>query len=429
MWVGAGLFACGVAALIASASTTGALKGAGDRVDLAMAGVDPTASPWATAHQDFAYAQSPLQAALELEALLGPTSAPPVLAFADDLSRHMGLWLLRHTGASSIEDAETALWAAGPPDAFVVELARQLRDRQVYLRRNKRLGADGVATPPIYMHPDEVVWVAAHVAWRLDLNMVLVHSPAHQFLRWDEPGGTGSRTVEITCFRRVDGTGKGVPSEEFSVGRRLTGPADHYPSGAGGIHASLGNDYHDIGPASLVPELIGRMLLWRDHTSAATASELLGSRPEEEVAALWFSIHIHEGLAALADGDRRGLKQAAEQALRLRAEWPAALPTAPDEQVLAVAANLQGASLRGVFDAYEPNGPVERPVNAAHTAAMWLDLQSGRPALEAFNARVVPLMNVTSDPAKVSQLCTYGRQALQDAKQSVEELLPPCATP
>jgi hypothetical protein len=211
-----------------------------DAADLAAAGVDPTASWSADERSDQPYAHSPLQLMLAMQAAwLEPSAAHDpagALAFADELAEAVGRWLLVTTGTSSVQEAERALWEAGRADELAVFFATTLRERQVHARRSRRLSEAGfVEGQPVYVHPDELAWLFAHVAWRLDLRTELVQSPVHHYVVWREPEGERSRAVEATCFRRVDALGKVVPHEQPSVGRRLVLPEHHYPEGTGGI--------------------------------------------------------------------------------------------------------------------------------------------------------------------------------------------------
>ncbi len=236
-------------------------------LDRVVAGVDPRAPSFAASPVGV-YPESPLALALRLEGALGPSAVDEGVAWADGVADEMGQWLMLRTGRADRHEAEAALWAAGDVDAFAVELARLLRERDVYLRKQKRLGAEGPVGRPVYLHPDEVVWVGAHVAWRLELDVSLVDSPVHQYLLWRDPGSDRARTVDLTCFRRVDDRGALQPSEEYSVGRRLVGPADHYPSGAGGIRHEAGvdaDDYRAVEPAGLRASIVRRLRTWSEH--------------------------------------------------------------------------------------------------------------------------------------------------------------------
>ncbi len=349
------------------------------------------------------YSTSPLAEALRHEAQLGPTDTDAVLAWADDLARDMGLWLLRETSTADVAAAEQTLWAAARQDDFSVELARQLRNREVYARRQHRL--DAIDGPPQYVHPDELAWIGAHVGWTLDLKMHLVRSPVHHYLVWTSPSGQLGRTVELTNFRRVDALGKLVESEEPSVGRRLVGPEELYPSGAGGIHELQGDGvYRDIADEQLSTELLQRIITWTAHTADADFADA------DPLAR--YELAMLRGQEAWKDGDQTALADAWQQLAALRREHDAALPALHKEDVIGVAAGAPGVSLRRVFAHYDTTDKPERPVDDLHEMAMWLDLRDGRIGKSDYNRRVVPLTNVSRTRAEQVELCQAGRAAL-----------------
>lgn len=213
----------------------GVRAGGLEAVDRLARGVPLGARPLATTADDRPYTRSPLATALALEAAWVPVDAASALALGDRLAETVGTWMLETTGAPDLEAAERALWAEGRIDALPVRLATAMRDAEVHARAGHRL-SEGAAGVPVYAHPDDLTWLMAHVAWRLDLAFVVVPSPVHHYLLLRGPDGR-ARGVEATCFRRVDALGKVVPHDQPSVGRRLVFPPEHYPSGAGGIRA------------------------------------------------------------------------------------------------------------------------------------------------------------------------------------------------
>lgn len=211
--------------------------------------------------RDRLLSQSPLEVVMRLDGV-DAVAADQVRGLSEALAKDAGRWLLRHTDRDDLQSAEVQLWEMGGPDPLLFYIAAQLRARNVYLRKRHRL-FDGVADEgPIYAHPDELTWLAADILWRLDLRADLVQSPVHQYLVVRAPGAAGSRTFEVTCFRRVDALGKVVPSDEPSVGRRLVAPEDHYPSGVGGIrHPSpLPNDAYVVLDEARLPEAMALRL-------------------------------------------------------------------------------------------------------------------------------------------------------------------------
>jgi len=205
------------------------------QVDLASRGIVPGTSLWASERVDYPVARSPLEVALALEGAWVTVDPAQGLALADRVATDAGRWMLQQTAAGSVEEAEQVLWSRGEQDQLFVFVAQRLREEGVHARKRHRLSEPEDEGQPVYVHPDDLAWIIAHVAWRLDLRVELVRSPVHHYLVAREPGGEGARTVEATCFRRVDALGQVVQSDQPSVGRRFMAPEAHYPSGVGGI--------------------------------------------------------------------------------------------------------------------------------------------------------------------------------------------------
>jgi hypothetical protein len=378
------------------------LEQASEKADLWLAGAGLRADPFASKRVDHPYPDSPLAEALRLEEQLGPTDRDAVLAWADDLAHDMGLWLLRETGSTDVAAAEDALWDAARQDAFALELARQLRNREVYARQQHRLS--GIDGPPLYVHPDELAWIGAHVAFRLDLRMRLLRSPVHHYLVWTSPSGQLGRTVELTNFRRVDALGKLVASDEPSVGRRLIGPEDLFPSGAGGIHELQGDGvYREIPADQLTAELLQRIVTWKAHTAGADFAD---AAPLAR-----YELGLMRGMEAWTRGDTDTVAAAYRELAALRRDHGDDLPALPKENVLGFAAGVAGVSLRPIFAHYDTPAP-DRPADDLHEMAMWLDLRDGRIGKLDYNRRVVPLTNVSRRRDEQLELCQAGRIAL-----------------
>lgn len=213
----------------------GVRSGGLESLDRLARGVPLDAPRLATEGVDRPYSRSPLAVALELEGAWHTVDAEAALALGDRLAEALGDWMLQTTGAPDLDAAERRLWADRRIDALAVALARLLREADVHARQRHRL-SEGADEVPVYVHPDDLPWLMAHVFWRLDLRFTVVPSPVHHYLLLEGPEGQ-RRGVEATCFRRVDALGKVVPHDQPSVGRRLTFPEAHYPSGAGGIRA------------------------------------------------------------------------------------------------------------------------------------------------------------------------------------------------
>lgn len=399
------------------------------RASLLAQGIDPTAPVLASRHEDSPYEVSPLAVSLELEARVREVDADGVLAWADELAKDVGLWLMVDTASADVADAEAALWARGGPRPLSVAFARELRRRSVYARSNRRLSAGAPTTGPVSMHPDELALLWAHVAWRLDLDAVLVRSPVHVYGLYRGPEGERVG-VEPTCFRRVDDLGNAVPSQEPSVGRLLSFGEDLYPSGAGGIRhpdPMPAGVYEEVTDEALAGVLAGLLVARLDDPEAARALAPAALAGASGAWVIW-SAELTAGLDAIEREDRAEVQRAHEALVAMRGSVALGLPTAPDERVLQAWLEDDVSLLRPVFAHHEPDGPVLRPANRAHEVAMWMDVAKRAPEGEDWNRRVIPLMNgMQDDDPAVDALCAYGRRALQGMKQTAGELMPRCA--
>jgi hypothetical protein len=407
-----------------------------ERASVLAGGGDPLASPFAEERRDQPYPESPLAVSLALEAGLAAVDVDAALAFGDALARELGFWLLATTGAGDLDEAERRLWSVeGSPDRLAVAWAVRLQQREVYARTSlPGLWAGVPAAGPRYVHPDELPLLFAHVAWRLDLDAELVRSPIHLYVLLHDPGGDGVRGLEPTSFRRVDVLGANVPSEEASVGRRLTFGADFFSSGVGGLRNPdplPAGAYTPVAPSELVGELLGRAAARHD-TDPATLEARLADQPA--LAPVVWRMRLAAGIAAWEDGDLDRVRVAAERLAALRRDHGGALPPAPDELVLEAVGQLAAGDaeeglrrVRGVLSAYEPDGPVLFAKSDAHAVAMWLDLEHGRATPEDWNRRVIPLMNRhRDDPERFAALCAIGRRVLAETHDDLEVLIPEC---
>ena len=429
-----GLILAAIAAAIALAAFVagGGLR----RVDIALAGGNPFASPVVHEHRDQIYPESPLAVALRVEATFAEVDADGALALADAIARDLGFWLLAHTGASDLHEAEIALWQQGDPDPLAVAWAVRMQAANVRARREgQRLSADVPADPgpasPVYVHPDDLPWMFLHAAWRLDLAAELVRSPIHQYVVLHQPDGDGARAVEPTALWRVDALGDMVTSDEISVGLFLTMHESQFRRGSGGItnpDPLPAGSYQTIGAHELEADLFERLAQRHDSGEEALAARL-GQSPAIAVA-LW-EVLMNQGLAALADDDLAGVRRAHDKLADLLADRPDEV-SGPDHLVLAAALADPGGReartlLREVFAAHEPEGPVTLVRSDAHAAAMWMDLRDGRVVPEDYNRRIIPLMNRhRADPKALAELCDHARSALAQTQQRLTDLMPTC---
>jgi hypothetical protein len=409
-----------------------------DRFSVLVAGGSPFASPFAEVRRDQPYAESPLAESLALEEGLADVKRDAALAFADALARDLGWWLLATTGASDLDEAERTLWATDhSPDRFAIAWATRLQEREVYARTSvPGLWSGPPEQGPVYVHPDELPLLLAHVAWRLDLRAELVRSPIHLYLLFREPGGDGVRGVEPTCFRRVDALGRDVPHDDPSVGRRLTFAEDFFSSGVGGIRNPdplPPGAYTTVQPSELTGELLARASA-RHEVDVAALEAKLAEQPSRAVAVLVWKERLADGLAAVEREDRARAAAELARLADLRTRYPELVPEPRDERVLAAYARIEvgdvGGGLklvRAVLADYEPDGPVLFARSDAHAVAMALELEHGRPSPADWNARVIPLMNrYRSDPERFAELCAIGRRVLADTNDDVEVLIPEC---
>jgi hypothetical protein len=286
------------------------------------------------------------------------------------------------------------------------------------------------------VHPDELPLLFAHVAWRLDLRAELVRSPEHLYVLLREPGGDRVRGVEPTCFPRVDALGAVVPSEEASVGRRLTFDEDFFSSGVGGLRNPSPlpeGAYTTVAPSELVGELLA-LAAERQGTDPAALEARLADHPDPAVVNVVWHARLADGLAAAEAGDVARVRAATERLAALRQQHPDAVPDAPDEQALEAWARITTgdvagglAAARPVLAWYEPDGAVQFAKSDAHALAMEIDLEHGPRTYEDWNARVIPLMNLhKTDRERFAKLCAIGREVLRDTEDDLEALIPEC---
>jgi hypothetical protein len=407
------------------------------RISVLLDGGNPLAEVFAAERRDQMYAESPLAVSLELERGMASGEPERALAFADEIAREVGYWMLSATSAADLDEAERKLWADGKPDGVAVAFAKALQERQVHSHRARHLseGLPPDARDPKYIHPDELPLLFLHVAWRLDLDARLVRSPVHLYVLLHEPGGERQRGVEPTCFRCVDALGKLAHSDELSVGRRLTFPPEHYPGGTGGIRNPVPlppGAYEVVTPSALPGELYGQ-LAERHQVSLEALQQRLSEGADPQVARSLYKLALARGIEAWERGEP--VQSYASTLASLRQQHGAALDRAPDERALEAAAAFASgdtAAGLGAVDAvlahHEPDGaPLLFPRSDAHAMAMWLSLEHGRPTHEQWNARVVPLLNrYRDDKQRMTELCRIGRGVLSQTTSTIEQLVPEC---
>jgi hypothetical protein len=424
-----GLLALAVAAAAAVAWTPFALP----RARAALRGGDPFAEPFAVERRDFPYRDSPLARALALDPARTDDERERSLRAADDLARELGWWWIDRAGVGDIDAAERAAW---DPDAFAARWAEAVRDRRVYARA--AVGGAFLPAPPepTYVHPDELVWLFLHVAWRLDLRAEAVPSPVHVYALLREPGGERVRGVEPTCFRcSEDG--------EPGVGVKLTFPEDFFSSGVGGIRnppRPIPGTYLPLGP----DDLEGAVLRSVEARRGADPERLLAhlaAHPDDRVAAELLARSATErALAAEQAGDWAAVEAAAAALARLRSDHPDLLPPHRDDLVVdAILAFHRGDEAAGrsaLRRALAPRdaewgaaaaGKAVLPKSPAHDRALWLHLEHEAPTHAAWNDRVVPLLaKHHADTDAVARLCAWGRRALAGTTTTPEAEYPGC---
>ncbi|MEQ1568121.1 MAG: hypothetical protein ABMA64_20950 [Myxococcota bacterium] len=427
-------FAAVLAALVGGAAWLGDPV---ERASVLAGGGNPLAEPFVDPRVDQLYPESPLVASLRAEAEFGPVAEAAVTAFADELAREVGFWALASTGTSDLDAAERALWTGRRIDDLAVAWALGMQARELHAReRQGRLSAGIPERGPRYLNPEEAALVFAHVAWRLDLDAVLIRSPEHWYVELRDPAGAiAPRGLEPTCFWRVDAAGEVMPSEEPSVGRRLSFPADHYSSGVGGIRNPSplpAGAYEPISAAALPGALLAALAERYGEEPAALDAAMAA---DPAIARSVFERHLEAGLAAWAAGDVDEVAAEVKTLAKLRSELGDAVGAAPDERALAAFVAFRGgdsvggnAHLDRVIRYYEPNGPREKVRSEAHAMALWLDLEFGPAAHRDWNARVVPLLNrYATQPTRLAMLCPLGLRALRGDRALLESRVPSCA--
>lgn len=411
------------------------------RLFVAMAGGNPLASPVAAARDDRLYPTDPLELSLDLESTFGEVDRARALAFADELARQLGWWLLERTGGSDVEDAERKLWAEdGRPDAFVEAWSAAMQRREVYARTTvPGLWKGPPEQPPIYVHPDELPLILLRVATDLDLRMELVRSPQHLYVLWREPGGERVRGVEPTAFRLFDRTGNAATESgsEPSVGKALTFEEDHFSSGTGGIRNPVPlppGSYETVSAAALASDLLGSIAKRHDVDPAALEQRIAGPG-DDALAQLAWKIRLSRGLAAFERGDLAGVRAEAMPLASMRSAHPDLVPEAPDERALLAALAFDGgrdadarADLAAVLAYWEPDGhPTEEARSDAHAAAIWLALEYGPTTADDWHARGRLLADhYRSDLGRLVRLCALGRDILHDTDEAPELTVPAC---
>jgi hypothetical protein len=428
--------------ILAGVLLAGAVAGvphAGVRARVLLAGHDPRPPPFTEVHVDFPVDTSPFAAALALDDAATPEARARMLTAADAVAGELGWWLLSETGTTDVHAAESALWARDhDPDALAQRWARELRVAGVYSRPAFGVHFDPAPDhSPTYVHPDELLWVFLHVAWRLDLRASVVPSPVHWYVLLREPGGAGVRGVETTCFRCPD-------DAEPSVGLRLTFAEDFYPSGVGGIRNPEPlppGTYVEVAPDALAGITLASVERRSVPDLPRLAAHLRAHPTDAGVAELLFRSALDRGVDAARAGRWDEVTVTAEALAELRREHPDLAPPHRDDRVLDAALAFHAGdgtaahtALRRVLSYRDAEwGPVEAgkaiaPGSDAHDLALWLALEHGDLGPSDWNLRVVPLLTKHhGDPVAVDRLCGFGRRALQTTTSTVEDAYPGCA--
>lgn len=426
-----------VAAIGAAAAGAWKLGDPVPRLLVLGSGGNPLAAPLAATHADAPFAESPLARSLTLEGAHAAVDREPLLALADDVAREVGFWMLATSGAADLDAAERWLWAHDRVEDLAVRWAWAMRERGIYIRAGEgRLAAAVAPEPPRYAERDEVILLLAHAAWALDLRADWVRSPVHDYLVLRAADGARALGIEATAFRHVTERGARVVADEPAVGLLLTFSPEVYAQGVGGIRnpdPPWPGVYTPVTADELDGELLARLAARYDLAPAAL-QEAFARSPSAPLAQELFRRALHAGIVAWEAGDLAQVRVHAETLRALRDGHDAWLRPLREEGVLtAVLAWEDGRApeaeqiLAELFAAWEPEGAVMLPRGEAHAAAMWLDLEHGKPRVADWNRRLVPLMNRhQKDPAAVARLCGYGRK-MRSAPGELETVLPICA--
>jgi len=307
---------------------------AGTRASGVLAGRSPFTAGWVGTPEAYPYSGSPFLWYLEYESRWVPLPEAEIAAVADQVADEVAWKLAAETGEGDPVAAERQLWTEGRQTALPLWIAEALRGRGAFYRPESLLSRS--FDPEIHALPDTVhldcdqlVYLFLHVAWRLDLAMEAVPSPAHVYLKWSAPDGDAALYVETTQFRRVDVSGNRVDFMGQGIGEDFFIDPDYYASGKGGTWASdalvtAAGLYQPWRERDIRDSIVANVLvgLERQRIDAPFQAEmearLEGSRDITLVANL-YGRYLDEAEAAFAAGDPVAARGAAVRAQALRA--------------------------------------------------------------------------------------------------------------
>ena len=330
------------------------------RVEGLAAGRNPLAAGWARNPTAYPYGGSPFEWYLGYEEKWVPLPRDEILAVADTVADEVAWRLAAETGIADPVEGERRLWAAGREKELPLWIADVIRSRGAYYSPESLLSRSfdpAVHRVPdtIHLDCDQLVYLYLHVAWRLDLAMQAVPSPAHVYLRYASPEGDRDLYVETTQFRHVDVQGNYVDYMGQGIGKDYFIDPDYYSSGKGGTWASpelvdAAGLYQPWRERDIQDSIVANVLVGLERQQlevpyeAEAAAHLEGTRDITLVANL-YEHHLERARAALDAGDAADALAYAEKAQALRASHGVLVvrSTPVEDELVMQARALQGA--------------------------------------------------------------------------------------
>lgn len=322
------------------------------RVIGTFAGRNPFGHVFVDHASAYPYSGSPLEWYLDYEGRFVPLDRELVLRMADEIAADVGWRLSAATGEADPVAAEAALWAAGNQKELPLWIAQNLRERGVFYHPESLFSRSfdpevhGVGKNNVHLDCDQLAYVFAHVAMRLDLAMKVVPSVQHVYLRYDGPSGEAPLYVETTQFRSVDIDGNRIDYAGASIGEDFYVDADYYSSGRSGTWATASITaaaglYEPSTEEDIRDNIVGNVLVGLEAQGKSvypdeSEAHLAGTRSITLVNNL-YRWYILESQSALERGDLATAEARALRARAIRAEHGTLLirSYAPEEEVLA----------------------------------------------------------------------------------------------